>query len=76
MKLLYMLNMAFLTGLFLPITHYSAYAAMEVDTTVDVKADSANAARGKSYDLLTSHKEILIFCLQCFYYVHSDLITS
>ncbi|MFY3741942.1 MAG: plastocyanin [Candidatus Nitrosomirales archaeon] len=50
MKLQYVLGMTILTTLLLPITHYSAYAVMEVDTTVDIEAASSDANSGKSFD--------------------------
>src|SRR5574341_2244693 len=50
MKLEYVLIVTILTTLLLPIVHYGAYAVMEVDTTVDIEANSADANSGKSFD--------------------------
>jgi len=50
MNLLCTLRIVVLTALLLPVTHYSAYAVMEVDTTVDIEAASSDANSGKSYE--------------------------
>jgi len=50
MKLQYLLDIAILAAILLPVTHYTTYAQMAVDATVDIEADSSNAASGKSYD--------------------------
>ncbi len=50
MKFQYLLSIAIITTLLLPIAHYNANAVMELDTTVDIEATSADANSGKSFD--------------------------
>jgi plastocyanin len=50
MKLQYIFCFAILSTLLLPMTNSNIYAVIELDTTVDIEAGSADANSGKSYD--------------------------